>query len=109
MTMPKIANIILLILIISSLYIPLIRADDDLMRNASNISVVVPIQGNALLGTTESMYQYNNWLIECAYQMVSLFDQIVDLLGIPNMDYIKKMQESLKIGLKQANASGTSR
>jgi hypothetical protein len=95
-------SIILLIIIVSSFYIPSVRADDDdLMKKASNISVILPTQGNAILGTSESMYQFNYWLMECSYQLISLFNQITNLLGITNINYTNKMQETLQTGLNQ--------
>lgn len=97
--------VFLLIIVVSSFSIPLVRADEDLMRDASNISVVVPSQGNAMIGTSESMRQYNNWLIECSFQMLSLFNQISDLFGITNMEYTKKMQETLRTGINLTNSS----
>jgi hypothetical protein len=94
-------SIFLLIIIVSSFYVPIVRADEDLMKKASNISVVVPTQGNAILGTSESMYQFYYWLIECGYRLILLFNQITNLLGITNIDYTNKMQETLQTGLNQ--------
>jgi len=80
------------------------KTEKDLVKQAQNISVGVPPTGSALLGTPESMSEYNIWLIQCAYQLISLFNQIVDLLDIPGMDYTKNMQKTLETGMTQANA-----
>jgi len=94
-------SFLIFLIILTTIIFP-VQAEKDITKQAENISVEVPITGNAILGTPESMYQYNNWLIECAYQMISLFNQVVDLLNIPGMEYTKKMQDTLEVGMKQA-------
>jgi hypothetical protein len=101
----KLSPIFLICIILLFFLIPAAQAQDDLVKKAQGISVTPPPIGSAAIGSKESMYQYENWLNESIEPLISLFDQIMALFGLENMDYTKKMQAAFGMGLNLVNAS----
>jgi len=48
-------GLVISILLVACLCIPGVLADDDLVQNALNLSIIAPTPGTAMLGTTDSM------------------------------------------------------
>jgi hypothetical protein len=98
MTIIRIALVFLLLLAVA---IPAAHAGeaDDLMKKASNLSLIVPEKGDALLGTKGSMSQMSEWLIQCANSLMGFFTDVMNMLGLGNTDYTKQMNETLTKGL----------
>ena len=98
----RIGYVLVVALVLVILTVPPVNAQ-DIVENASQISVTVPTIGSAPLGTTESMSQFQMWLNDITNALLSLINQVTDLLGISNTDYVNNMQQTIDQGLQQAN------
>jgi hypothetical protein len=98
-------GLFLSILLVTCLCIPGVLAEDDLLKKASNLSIIAPTPGTAMLGTTDSMNEFNGVLLDSSNQLISLFAKIMALFGISEMDYTKNMDKTLQGGLQSAQGS----
>ena len=104
----KSMGIILSIIIVTCFFISGVQAEEDLVKNALNISIVIPTPGTETLGTTESMTGFQGSLLDSANQLMSLFSQIMGLFGLSNMDYTKNMESTFQGGINQGSGSKNS-
>ena len=98
----KSIGIILSIIIVTCFFIPVVQAEDDLLKNVLNISIVTPTPGTATLGSKESMTEFHGMLLDSVDQLMSLFSQIMGLFGLSNMDYTKNIESTFQGGKNQA-------
>lgn len=73
-------------------------ADDDMVTKAKNLNVTVPQKGTALLGTQESMTEMIDWLNACVDAILSLFRDVMNMLGLGNTTYTQDMIKTLEKG-----------
>jgi hypothetical protein len=73
-------------------------ADDDMVKKARNLNVTVPQKGTALPGTKESMTEMIDWLNACVDAILSLFRDVMNMLGIGNTTYAQDMTKTLEQG-----------
>jgi hypothetical protein len=70
------------------------KSEDELLRNAQNLSLTVPTMGNATLGSQESMSQMLDWLNATSRVLITFFNDTMDLLGLSNTSYVKDMNKA---------------
>jgi hypothetical protein len=92
------SGFILVGIVLSLILVPAVQAQQDLVKNAENITVTLPAPGAAIAGTKEAMYQYQTWLDNAIAPLISLFNQIMALFGLQNTDYTKRMQDVFQMG-----------
>jgi hypothetical protein len=73
-------------------------ADDDMVKKARNLNVTVPQKGTAQPGTKESMTEMIDWLNACVDAILSLFRDVMNMLGIGNTTYAQDMTKTLEQG-----------
>jgi hypothetical protein len=101
----KVSAIFLICVILSFFLIPAAQAQEDLVKTAQRVSVTPQPPSTAILGTKESMYQYEDWLNSSIAPLISLFNQIMTLFGLQNTSYTQKMQDAFQMGLHLVNSS----
>ncbi|AGB02100.1 hypothetical protein [Methanoregula formicica] len=79
-------------------------SEDELLRNAQNLSLEVPEKGTALLGSQESMGEMVEWLNACSRALIGFFNDTMNLLGLSNTSYVKDMNKAFEPVLKNPPA-----
>jgi len=98
-------GLVILALLFVCLCIPCALADEDIVKQASNLSLVAPTPGTALLGSKDSMTDYQGSLVSSSDQLMSFFSKIMALFGLSGMDYSQSMDSTLQGGLQSAKGS----
>ena len=97
----RIVPILLLILLISSIVLPVAAEDpnyEDMLKKAQNLNITVPEKGTALMGTKESMTEYLDWLNASSDAMITFIDDVMNLFGVGNTSYAQDMKKTLETG-----------
>ena len=68
-------------------------SEDEMLRNAQNLSLSVPPTGTAPLGSQESMGEMVEWLNACSQALIGFFNDTMNLLGLSNTSYVKDMNK----------------
>jgi len=82
-----------ILLILLCFYVPCVSADISL-ENISQVTIEVPPTGTAVLGTKESMTEYQAWLDESAFRLVTYCNTILNIFGMKSMDWEQKIPVS---------------
>lgn len=90
---------IFVMVIVASVIIPGAFAAEDLVKTASGLSIAVPTTGTAIMGSNESMHQYQGYLDDSANNLVAFFMQVMALLGMSNTNATLNMQNTLQKGI----------
>ena len=61
--------------------------NQGLLKNISQVPLEIPTTGTAVLGSKESMYEYQSWLNECANRLVAYSNTILALFGMKPMEW----------------------
>ena len=72
-----------------------------------DIPTANPTVKNATLGTTESMDQFSTMVDESGYQLMALFTDSVNLIGLGDADYVENMTGTLQKGMNISRPSVT--
>jgi|GEM_PF-1096592 len=85
----KFTSIFIILTILFCIYIPYVsaQADDNPVNGIANVTLAVPTTGSAILGTKESMNEYQIWLDERASQIVAYANSILNLLGVSGFNW----------------------
>lgn len=87
---PLIVFIVAAVLVLS----PVQAADlseEEVLKNAQNLSLSVPPTGTAPLGSQESMVEMVEWLNATSRALITFFNDTMNLLGLSNTSYVKDM------------------
>jgi hypothetical protein len=79
-------------------------SEEELLRNAENLSLEVPDKGTAPLGSQESMVEMVEWLNACSRALIGFFNDTMNLLGLSNTSYVKDMNKVFDPMLKDPPA-----
>lgn len=79
-------------------------SEDELLRNAQNLSLEVPEKGTAPLGSQESMVEMVEWLNATSRALIGFFNDTMNLLGLSNTSYVKDMNKAFDPMLKNPPA-----
>jgi len=79
-------------------------SEDELLRNAQNLSLEVPEKGTAPLGSQESMVEMVEWLNATSRALIGFFNDTMNLLGLSNTSYVKDMNKVFEPVLKNPPA-----
>ncbi|MFA5332287.1 MAG: hypothetical protein WC342_07900 [Methanoregula sp.] len=60
---------------------------EELLANISNASLSVPPAGTAVLGTKESMTEYQGWLDDCASQLTNYSNILLGIFGFNPLNW----------------------
>jgi len=63
------------------------QTDEGLLNNITKVTLVVPPTGTAILGSKEYMYEYQNWLVECANRLVNYSNEILTIFHINGINW----------------------
>ncbi|HEX3002407.1 MAG TPA: hypothetical protein VHN82_08605 [Methanoregula sp.] len=69
-------------------------SEDELLRNAQNLSLKVPEKGTAPLGSQESMVQMMEWLNATSRTLAGFFNETMNMFGLSNTSYVKDMNKA---------------
>lgn len=74
------------------LIIPVTSQSDEksILKEVQNISVTVVPTGTAILGSKESIHEYQNWLDACSYLWVTYSNSVLQVFGINGFDWYHK-------------------
>ncbi len=97
-------GIVFALLLLSLFSLP-VSAEDNLISQAQSLSINLPVKGNSPLGTVSSMQDMFFWLMDASYRLLTLFTDIMSLLGIQNEPSVTNMKTTLEQGIKLANQS----
>ena len=91
-------QLLLLSLVLSAIVFPAHAlaadaAEDEMLKNAQNLSMTVPTMGTAPPGSQESMTQMLDWLNATSRALITFFNDTMDLLGLSNTSYVKDMNK----------------
>ena len=81
--MKNIRPLFVVLLIILGMCAPVLAEPQgqDILTGVKNITVVMPTTGTALMGSKESMADYQNYLNDCTGVIISLSNQILVIFG----------------------------
>lgn len=86
------------------LVLPPVQAADlseqELLKNAQNLSLSVPPTGTSPLGSQESMVEMVDWLNATSRALITFFNDTMNLLGLSNTSYVKDMNKAFEPVLK---------
>lgn len=103
----KATGIILAIIIVVCFITPGVVAADDIVKKASDLTLPVPTRGSAILGTNESMNEYQGSLLDAANSLIAFFTQIMSLFGMSDTVGTQNMQDTFQRGMPLAYASSS--
>ena len=72
------------------------KSDEELLKNARNLSLSVPPTGTAPLGSQESMMEMVEWLNATSRALITFFNDTMNLLGLSNTSYVKDMNKAFE-------------
>jgi hypothetical protein len=81
----KFTHVLIIISLFLCFYIPCVSADIS-PDNISKVTLEVPPTGTAVLGTKESMTEYQAWLDESASRLILYCNAILDIFGLNNLN-----------------------
>lgn len=101
--------VLLVVFVVASVFLlsPVQAADmseDEMLRNAQNLSLAVPPTGTAPLGSQESMVEMVEWLNAASRALIGFFNDTMNLLGLSNTSYVKDMNKAFDPVLKNPPA-----
>jgi hypothetical protein len=81
-------------------------SEQEILKNAQNLSLTVPPTGTAPLGSQESMTEMLDWLNATSRALITFFNDTMDLLGLSNTSYVKDMNKAFAPVLENPPAIG---
>ena len=84
--------ILMIILMLFCVLIPPIAGDsgDNTLNNISQ-TIAIPTTGTAVLGTKDSMTQYESWLDQCASEITNYSTMVLNFLGVNNLSWSQSL------------------
>jgi hypothetical protein len=86
--------ILILAILVVSCGIPLVSAEtpeETLLKNVSEVPLLVPTMEPAVLGTTAYMDAFQNWLVACSFNLVHYSNTLLPMFGMNEMDWEKEI------------------
>jgi hypothetical protein len=96
----KSAHALIILSILLCFYLPFVSADtgDNLLNNITKVTLEVPPTGTALLGTKESMTEYQSWLDECEARLLTYCNAILNIFGLNSLDWNQNTPATIVTG-----------
>lgn len=80
---------------------------EDRVARIEHLNISTASPNRTILGTTESMDQFSSMVDESGYQLMALFADSADLLGLGEVDYINNMTDTLQKGMNISKSGVT--
>lgn len=92
-------TLVIVMVIFACLIIPVPSQSDEesILKVIQNTSVIVVPTGTALSGSKESIYEYQNWLDDCAFQIMRYLNIVMRVFGLNELDWYHTRSVSDKV------------